>query len=221
MLCRWPTLNCKLFFQKATVAKEERNLDKRNINSVFKNRRPRQVDSHIGRETHGRHTYTVYTHTHAQTHSREISLYEPGENTLLWQTRRRRNFQIGGGRSTVSSASHKITDDSKILSFFTSGAADSVVHKPLPHVSLTSHWHDRFVNPHTASYIRFSVIYKVRFWKELGNIFHAATHTHSLSSRLHWPTRNTFDCFFFWFCFLVFSMGCVSGSCGTLRSRQR
>lgn len=81
MLCRWPTLNCKLFFQKATVAKEERNLDKRNINSVFKNRRPRQVDSHIGRETHGRHTYTVYTHTHAQTHSREISLYEPGEKT--------------------------------------------------------------------------------------------------------------------------------------------
>jgi hypothetical protein len=160
-------------------------------------------------------TPILYIHTHTQKHTAEKFLsMNPGKT-------RSYNRHDAGEISKLEAVvplSHppptRLRMTAKFFLFFTSGAADSVVHKPLPHVSLTSHWHDRFVNPHTASYIRFSVIYKVRFWKELGNIFHAATHTLSLSFRLHWPTRNTFDCFFFFFCFLVFSMGCVSGSCG-------
>ena len=95
-------------------------------------------------------------YTHAQIHSNETnSLYKLGNTFVDTTPKKFRNWR---GCSTVSPAFHKIMNDSKIL--FPEGT-DSVVHKPLPHVSLTSHWHGpkRFVNPQPRIIL---VIYNVR-----------------------------------------------------------
>lgn len=100
-------------------------------------------------------TPTVCTHTHRYTQRRKNSLYKLGNTFVDTRPKKFRNWR---GCSTVSSAFHKIMDDRKIL--FPEGT-DSVVHKPLPHVSLTSHWHGpkRFVHPQPRI---ISVIYNVR-----------------------------------------------------------